>query len=263
MNNNIGINAILVDDSYQARELLMLMLKEVAPFVNVIGDAGNVDDAMALIRSQQPDLVFLDIEMPEKSGFDLIEELVKQEMEIEVIFTTAYNQYAIQAFRLSAVDYLLKPIDERQLLESVEKFKKFKQLKHDARRFEHLVTNFKPQEEHILSIPVNYGYEYIPVNEIEFIEADRAYCSIHLENGSNKMMSRNMGYFENMLQSLQYFVKTHRSFIVNLNNVIAFVKKGEGGILTFKSGKTAEVSRSNRKTVLNYLKLVNPTLLSE
>jgi two-component system LytT family response regulator len=251
MNNNIPINAIVVDDSHQARELLTLMLDAIAPHVRVVGEAENVDDALELINRLNPDLIFLDIEMPEKSGLELVEELARENKDVHVVFTTAYNQYAIRAFRLSAVDYLLKPIAENQLLESVEKYTKLKQLNYDARKLEQLVSNLTHPDEEVLAIPINNGYEYLPIYDIEFIEADRAYSIIHLENGTKKVMSKNMGYFEEVLQPVDDFVKSHRSFLVNLKHMKSFTKKGEGGFIIFKSGKTAEVSRSKKKEVLD------------
>lgn len=247
MNKELNITAVLVDDAPQARELLKLMLKELSPHVDILGEADNVDDAIKLIHAVKPDVIFLDIKMPGKSGLELVEELAKNEIEYNVVFTTAYNHYAIQAFRLSAIDYLLKPIQENELIEAVAKTVQSKNLKQASGKLNVLVNNLKEKNNGTLAIPVNYGYEYLPISEIEFIEAERSYAQIHLQNGTKKLVSKPLGYFEDILQHLDNFIKTHRSYFVNINYISAFQKKSDTGTIIFKSGKTAEVSRNSRK----------------
>jgi two-component system LytT family response regulator len=247
MTKELNITAILVDDAPQARELLKLMINELTPNVKIIGEAENVDDAISLIQNTKPDVVFLDIHMPGKSGLELLEELAKNEAGYEVIFTTAYNQYAIQAFRLSAIDYLLKPIQENELIDAVEKVVQAKKLKHDSDKLNVLINNLKEKNNGTLAIPVNYGYEYLPISEIEFIEAERSYAQIHLQDGTKKLVSKPLGYFEDILQHLDNFIKTHRSYFINISYISAFQKKSNTGVIVFKSGKTAEVSRNSRK----------------
>jgi two-component system LytT family response regulator len=253
MNKQIDITAVLVDDAPQARELLQLMLTELAPHVNILGEAENVEQAIELIHKVKPDVIFLDINMPGKSGLQLVEELVKNKVEHNVVFTTAHNHYAIQAFRLSAIDYLLKPIQENELLEAIKKVVKEKSVNQDSKKFNSLLDNLQQKNNGTITIPVNYGYEYIVIKDIEFIEAERAYAAIHLNDGTKKIVSKPMGYFEEILQHLNYFVKTHRSYLVNISHISAFRKKGEMGVISFKSGKTAEVSRSSRKTLIEKL----------
>ncbi len=242
--------AILVDDAAPARELLKMMLNELAPEIHIVGAAENVTQAVELIRNIQPDIVFLDIKMPGKSGLQLFDEFENKETNCEVIFTTAYNEYAIQAFKLSAIDYLLKPIQEKELQEAVAKAIATKAQKQNAGKYTALVNNLQQQKSGILTIPLNYGYEYIALSDIEFIEADRAYSYIHLTDGTHKLVSKNMGYFEEVLQHLDTFIKPHRSYFVNLSCIAAFQRKGEGGVISLKSGKTVEVSRNYRKALL-------------
>ena len=205
------VKCIIIDDAPQARELLRLMLNDLASDIEVVGEAENVEGAISLIHSEKPDLVFLDIEMPGKSGLQLLDELSKKEIDFEIVFVTAYHQYAIQAFRLSAMDYLLKPVRAQELKEAVNKFREQLILKKSSERLKVLVDNLSVQENNTLCIPVNYGYDYIPVNEIEFIEADRSYSIIHLSGGTDKVVSKPLAYFEDTLQSLNSFTKIHRS----------------------------------------------------
>jgi len=119
----LNIKAVIIDDSPQARKLLKLMLREFAPEITIVAEAENGNTGLSEIMLHKPDVTFLDIDMPEKSGIQLAEELVKLNIQCQIIFTTAFNQYAINAFRLSAIDYLLKPISERELIEAIEKLR--------------------------------------------------------------------------------------------------------------------------------------------
>lgn len=253
MNKADNIKAVLIDDAQQARELIQLMLNELTPYVQILGEAENVDQGIELIRSLKPDVIFLDIKMPGKSGLELIKEIEKEEAKCEVIFTTAYNEYAIQAFKLSAIDYLLKPIQETELVAAVQKVLKAKELKQHSEKYNTLLNNLQQNNNGILAIPINYGFEHIAVSDIEFIEADRAYSVIHLHDGTKKLVSKNMGYFEDVLQHLNNFIKTHRSYLVSVPHVVSFHKKGESGTIAFKSGKQAEVSRSCKKILIKRL----------
>lgn len=257
MTNLHPLTAIIVDDSVQARELLSLMINELAPHVKILGQAENVNLALELIKRVTPELIFLDINMPGKSGLELFEMLIQEQItSVEVIFTTAYNQYAVQAFRLSAIDYLLKPINEKELVDAIQKAGHQKKLKLDSGKFHALLNNLKQNNAGTLTIPVNYGNEFLSIESIEFIEADRAYSIIHLMDGTKKLTSKPMGYFEEALQHLNHFLKTHRSYLVNAINIKSFTKKNEGGIITFKSGKSAEVSRNQRKLVIQQIELL-------
>lgn len=247
--------AILVDDSLQARELLRLMLNELAPHISIIGEAENVKQAVELIGKTKPDIVFLDINMPGKSGLDLFDEVDKDKVGCEVIFTTAYNEYAIRAFKLSAIDYLLKPIQETELLQALARAIEAKELKQNAEKFKALLNNLEQKNTGILTIPLNYGYEYIVIDNIEFIEAHRSYSIIHLIDGSEKMVSKPMGYFEEVLQPFNQYIKVHRSYFVNILHVSSFHNKGEAGVVYFKSGKCAEVSRNHRKAFIEKIEV--------
>jgi len=257
MTREKNTTVVIVDDTPQSRELLRLMLFELAPQIEILGEAENAEQAIEIIHKLKPDGIFMDIKMPGKSGIELLEQLAKEKVEYNVVFTTAYNEYAIQAFRLSAIDYLLKPIQENQLIEAVEKISRSKSLKQDSNKFNALVNNLHQKNNGTLTIPINYGYEYISINEIEFIEAERAYAIIHLADGTKKLVSKNLGHFEDALQHLDNFIKTHRSFFVNTNYICEFKKKADAGVITFKSGKRADVSRNSRKFFIEKVKSIN------
>lgn len=246
------IDALIIDDSLQARKLLRLMLHELAPEINVLAEAENVNEGLDLISKYNPDVVFLDIEMPGKSGIHLAEELLKNKVDCNVVFTTAYNTYAINAFRLSAIDYLLKPINEKQLLEAVQKIKDTKQLKYAKDRLRVLTENLKPTTENVLCIPVQNGFEYIPVKQIEYMEADGSYVHVFLIDKKQKTVSKNLKYFEQALEQFPNFVRVHRSSIINMDYMASYSKSGRGTII-LKSGKEVDLARDRKADFLALL----------
>ncbi|MBK6950626.1 MAG: response regulator [Crocinitomicaceae bacterium] len=240
------IKAVLVDDSEQARKLLRLMLKELAPDILVAGEAADVSSAVDLIRKLKPDVVFLDIEMPGKSGLQLLDELPRDEVHYEIIFTTAFNDYALKAFRLSAIDYLLKPIPEKDLVEALDRLRDRKDQKELKSRLDALTANLNSEKEKVLCIPVMSGYEYLRLDEIEHIEADGSYTKIMCVDGKTKTVSKNLKYFENALLDQDRFIRVHRSFLINLDQMKAFSRTGRGTIV-MKSGKEIDLARDRRE----------------
>lgn len=249
------MKAILIDDSKQARELLGLMISELTPEVKIAAEAESVDQAIIEIRKHSPELIFLDIEMPGKSGLQLIEQLAKEEVNFEIIFTTAYNQYALQAFRLSAIDYLLKPIREKELVEAVAKAQLRIEASQSKARLKNLMTNLSVEEKNILCLPLNYGYEFIPLHEIEYVEADGAYSHVVLESGKKFIVSKNLKYFQDSVEGIASFVKVHRSCIINLMHLQTYTKS-ERGSVTMKGGTEFSISRSQRQEFLDALDLI-------
>jgi len=246
------IKALIVDDAPQVRKLLRLMLGELTNDLELVGEAENVEQAVQLIRSEKPDVVFLDIEMPGKSGLQLVDELKEDETNFQIIFITAYSQYAIQAFRLSAVDYLIKPVKEKELLEALEKVRQQTAFKHSYEQLKNLSENLKLETDNTICIPVNYGSEYINVNDIEYLEADNTYVYLCFVNGEKKLVSKHLKYFENLLCDFELFTKVHRSFIINKNEVKAF-RKEDRGVIVMNSGKQISLSRTHRQSFIEWI----------
>lgn len=255
MTNNQIIKAIIVDDSPQARKLLRLMLQEFAPDINIVAEAENGNLGIVVIKLHQPHVVFLDIDMPEKSGIQLAEELLEENIQCQIIFTTAFNQYAINAFRLSAIDYLLKPINEQQLLESIEKIRQNVQLKTAQEQLKVLSQNLKPNEKQVICIPIQNGYDYININDIEYLEADGSYVHLFLMDKKQKTVSKNLKYFEQALESFSNFVRVHRSFIINLDLMKSFSKSGRGTII-MQNDKEVDLARDRRSSFLEILEKI-------
>lgn len=243
------MKAIIIDDAAQARRLLRLMLKDISSGIDILAEAENAAVALEKISISKPDLLFLDIEMPGRSGLQLLEDLSAQNLEIETIFITAYNQYAIQAFHLSAVDYLLKPFRKAELQAAIEKAKKRVELRQQAAQYSALLNNLKSDSQQTLSIPLQYGSEYLPVNDIEYIEADGAYSVFHLVGGRKIVVSKNLKHYEDTLCGLPQFAKLNRSFIANIRFVKALLSADRGTVL-LQSGKSIKLSPGHKESFL-------------
>jgi two-component system, LytTR family, response regulator len=239
------IKAIVIDDSQQARKLLRLMLAEVAPQIEVCAEAENLDEAVLLMRERQPSLVFLDIEMPGKSGLQILDEIDRNELNYEIIFTTAYNQFAIQAFKLSAVDYLLKPLEEQQLKDAIAKASERIKWSSMANEYELLRQNLQNVGDKTLRIPTAMGYVYVNVGNLLYIEADGSYARIHCLDRETITVSKNLKYFETALEGIDFIVRPHRSFLVNIHHIDRFDKSDRGRIC-MKNGTLIDLSRERR-----------------
>lgn len=256
MAHQTNIKSILIDDSPQARKLLRLMLSDIAPQVEICAEAEDLDQAVLLMKAHKPQLIFLDIEMPGKSGLQLLDELGPVDFHFEIIFTTAYNQFAINAFRLSAVDYLLKPIDEKQLKEAVEKATEKLQWQRVVDELEVLRHNLKSVEEKILRISTAEGQEFVNVNDIICIEADGSYSRISCVGGKIIIVSKNLKYFENTFLEIDFIIRPHRSFLINLQHMVRFDKSARGKI-NMRNGLEIDLARDKRTLFFNAVQSLN------
>lgn len=240
--------AIIIDDESDARETLSVLLKDYCKNVEVVGVSSDLLSGVKLIYKLKPDVVFLDIEMPEYSGLEILEFFDTNMINFQIIFTTAYSEYAIQAFELSAIDYLLKPIQISQLTNAVSKLSNALLKENAASRLEALKIHFDPQSpKGKLALPVNDGIYFINVDEIEYIKADRAYSIFHLVTGNEITVSKNLKEYEEYLESKNFF-RVHRGFIVNLNRVNQYLKR-DGGQLIMENDEIIPIG-SDRKVEL-------------
>jgi len=244
------IRCIIIDDEVHCIESLGLLLKECCPEVQIVAQCRSAKAAIVEIEKQKPDLIFLDIEMPVMNGFEMLEQFT--EIPFSVIFTTSYDQYAIKAIRFSALDYLLKPIDPKELVAAVHKLKMTNHLP-DMEQFKMLMNKLQKGDSVFtkIAIPTAEGYELIPNDQIITCEADDNYTYLHLKNNRKITACRTLKNIEEQLESYHAFVRVHHSHIVNLNEVIKYVR-GEGGYLVMSDGGTVNVSRSRKGTLLKY-----------
>ena len=246
------LKAVIIDDEPNAREKMQLLLEKYCRDVTVVASAADAAAGAAAIEQQQPDLVFLDIEMPVLSGFDMLKQLPL--INFEIIFTTAHDHYAIKAIKFSALDYLLKPIDLDQLQEAVKKAIDRRKEKNSARQYQTLRENLGKEQASMdqMAIPSQTGMIFIKVQDILHCEADSNYTRIFLSNGQKIVSSRTLKEYEDLLDE-QGFIRIHHSHLVNKNHIAEYIK-GEGGQVRMKDGTTLTVSRRKKEEVLERLK---------
>jgi two-component system, LytTR family, response regulator len=244
------INAVLIDDEKHCLETLGLLLQRHCPEVHILEECRSAKKGVEAINKHQPDLVFLDIEMPMMNGFQLLEQF--PEIGFAVIFTTSYDQYAIKAFRYSALDYLLKPIDPEELSAAVKKVAQKKNLPF-AEQFEILLKQIKHQGTGFdkIAVPTLEGFELIRADQIVRCEADDNYSHLYLKDGSKIVACRMLKEMEELLQEFKYFLRVHNSFVVNMNEVKKYVR-GDGGYLLMSDGSNVSISKSRRESLIKW-----------
>jgi two-component system LytT family response regulator len=246
-----AINSIIVDDEIKGRQFLRQLLEKFTPHVKISGEAANAKEAVELIASVNPDLVFLDIEMPGETGIEMLRQL--QEINFSVVFVTAFNRYAVDAFRLGAVDYLLKPVSPSDLQQAVERVEDHKQVRAQYKSKLHEFTQHYGQALTKIAIPALHGFEFIDFSEIIFLQSDSNYTRIKLKDGKTIMAARLLGDFEEMLEPYNFF-RIHKSFIINLAHIRKYTK-GEGGTVMMTDGSEMDVSRRMKEAFLQRIKL--------
>ena len=244
----MNLKTIIVEDEQTSREVLKNYLLKYCPTVEVVGEASNIDEALVLIRNNDLDLVFLDVEMPYGSGFDLLDKLDKTDF--EVVFVTAYNQYAIEALNQHASYYLLKPISIDELIKAVDYVTKIR-IKENELQNSVLVPKVNPTN-HKITIPTQDGFEVLQMKDIIYCKADDNYTHLYLSNNQKKLVSKTLKYFEDILKE-SGFARIHKSFLVNVAYIASY-KKGKGGTVYLSTGKELSVSASKKAELLSYFK---------
>lgn len=236
--------AILVDDELNALRTLEILISTYCPDLEIIAKASSVNDAVTLIRELKPDLVFLDIEMPTGSGFEVIERLNGQKFKL--IFTTAYEQYAHKAFKVEATDYLLKPIDREELKRAVHKVVNMDSVNISLNELSKLLT--PNQADNKIAIPTNEGFTVVNTDEIIRVESDSNYSWFVLSGDRKILVSRTLKEAETQLEKFG-FIRVHNSHLINQNQIEKYIKT-EGGYLVLKDGTIIPISKRKRLEVL-------------
>jgi two-component system LytT family response regulator len=245
---NPKLNIIIVEDEYHSRETLRSFLIEYCPEVEVKATAATVDEAIEKITQFRPELVFMDIELQTGTGFDVLQKV--KHLDFHLIFTTAFEHYAIKAIKFSSIDYLLKPIDLEELIAAVQKAKKLIESESRQNLLENLLTNIRSgsSENRKICLSTSEGVEFIPTREILFCEANGSYTDFHLTDRRKLVVSKNLKEYENMLQDSN-FMRVHNSFLINLGEVKKFVRS-EGGYIVMNNEKQVSISPGKRDEFL-------------
>ena len=252
---NQTLKAMIVDDEPAARRLMRFLLETHKDHVEIIAEAVNGEEAIQLIDELRPDLVFLDIQMKGETGFDLLKRL--PEINFALIFVTAFDQYAIKAFRFNAIDYLLKPVVPEELIEAINKVKQRNSVvSGDSKeRVDQLYQDIKnPQKVHDkIAIPTGEGFIIIPVNEIVYCHANSNYTEFYLTDKKCIISSYTLKQYDEMLTS-QSFFRAHRSYLINLTHVKVY-RRGEGGEIVMSNGHEIELSRTHKDEFMRRLNI--------
>jgi two-component system, LytTR family, response regulator len=240
------MKAVVIDDEKDSREILANYLTKYCPDVTVCGYGESVTTGLEAIKKHQPDIVFLDIEMPYGNGFDLLEKC--SDFTFETVFVTAFDNYAIQALNQSAAYYLLKPIDIEELIRAVEKIRAERQDENYAQHAKVLLNNINGEAQQKIMLPTMEGFEIVSIHSILYCEAVDNFTRFFFENSQPLLICRTLKYFEEILRSHRFF-RIHRSYVINPNYVIRY-STGKGGYVTMKNNQELEISANKKKEFL-------------
>ena len=247
------LTAILVDDEKSSREVLGSLLQNFFPEIELLGEAENVDAAFKLITAKKPQLVFLDIQMPKQSGFNLLKKF--DELPFEVIFVTSYDQYAINAIKFSALDYLLKPVEVKDLREAINKANKAIALKTKNNvQIINLLKSIEPNaKEKKITVHAGENVKLLNESDIVFIEADGRYSNIITTTNERFTTPKYLKDFEEYLGSDSYLIRIHKSCMINVKHIKEY-SKGEPFTIKMINGSEFEVARRKKVEILERVK---------
>lgn len=247
------LSAIIIDDEQAALRTLELLLNSYCPNVSVVAKGHSVAEGLELVNKHNPDIVFLDIEMPQANGFELLEQL--PDLDFEVIFITAYNQFAVKAFKYSAIDYILKPIDIEELVKAVEKVTEIRKTKISPReRYKALFQNIEQILPQKLVVPNEGNYKYVDLNAVLKLETHKNQYTFTMVGGTTFTCSTgNLDVENNLLK--KGFISTEKGVLVNLNKVEKIDKKGDGTII-LEGNYHIALSPSNREKIISHLEKI-------
>jgi two-component system LytT family response regulator len=245
------LRALIIDDELRSREFLRNLLNEYCAQVHIAGSASSVEEAIKLIQQLKPNLVFLDIEMQSGTGFDVLQQV--EQHHFHVIFTTAYDHYAIQAIKFSAADYLLKPIDMEELRLAVQKVEEKIVSNTSQQTMQLLLQNLRQSKSDDFSIALSTseGVEFVPLHQIIRLEASGPYTSFFLKEGKKIIVSKNLKEYEQMLGEY-YFFRVHNSHIINLKEVKKMIRT-DGGYVVMNDDSTIAISPKKKDDLMQLL----------
>lgn len=242
------IKAVIIDDESHARLLLRGMLNSFCHNVEVIAESEDLPNGVKTIRKLKPELVFLDIEMPGHSGLELLDFFDENEVDFSIVFTTAYHQYAIKAFKLAALDYLLKPISPQELEDVVKRYSREK--RGNKSQYDHLREMLSPATPRSIAVPFSGGFKFVAVDTIMYIKADNTYSEVYTAEGEKLVASRTLKNFEDVLSEDPRFMRTHKSYIVNIGYVKELVKS-DGGYLIMENKEHISVTPEKMRDLID------------
>jgi two-component system LytT family response regulator len=248
MDSSRTIRALLVDDEIHCLETLTWQLEKFCPEIEIVGVCDNAENALTILNKEEIELAFLDIEMPHMNGFELLQRLKK--IPFEIIFTTAYDMFAVKAFKFSALDYLLKPIDKDELVQAVQKVKEKKNQSILPEQLNILFQNLNnhKQRSQKIALPTMNGLEFVIAEDIIHCQSEGNYTHIFLKDDFKFLICRTLKETEELLSGHNFF-RVHHSHSINLNHIKKYVK-GDGGYVIMSNNSSINVSRSRKEELL-------------
>jgi two-component system, LytTR family, response regulator len=245
------INTVIIEDEQKSLEILAALIERNCPELKITGMGKNVKEGVELIRTLKPELVFLDISMPDGSGFDLLEQV--QGHSFELIFATASDAHAIKAIKYSACDYLLKPIDADELKAAVDRVVKKRSTAPNMEHLQFLIQHLKRADDNYqkITLPTGNAYEIVNVKDIIRCEADGSYTNFYLTDKRKLMISAGLKHYEELLPDTD-FIRVHHHHLINMNHVIRFLKE-DGGYAVMSDGSKIEISRRKKEAFMEKL----------
>lgn len=245
------LKAVIIDDEADAVNSIELIINEYCNNVIVVGKAYSASEGRDVILSKNPDIVFLDIEMPRGNGFDMLEMIPKRDF--QVIFITAYNNWAIKAFKYNAIDYILKPIDIDDFIKAVERAEKNQSSDKsiDVDRYKELLSNISTKTLNKIAISTSEGIEYIEIEKIIRFEGDGSYSKVYIIDQTYILVSKNLKEFQELLENNNFF-RTHNSHLINLSFVKKYIMK-DGGHIEMKDNSIVPISRRKKEAFIDVM----------
>lgn len=244
------LKTIIIENELNAQCLLSKILNDYCTDIQYNGAAATKQEAVKLINTVKPEVVFMDIELDDGSGFEVLDQV--EYTDFKLIFTTAYDEYAVKAFKYEAIDYVLKPYSPKDILSSVQRAKKIKNGDHVFKRLDNLLKTNKKESQNKISITTTEGISILKINDIIRIEADRSYSHIYLSHNRKMMVSKPLKEFETKLPASQFF-RTHTSHLVNLKSIIKYSKEDGGYAVTSDQFKIP-ISRRRKQDFLDAIR---------
>lgn len=248
------VKAVIIDDEKNGRDIVKQYLSFYCDDIDVIGEANSVESGYELLTTQTPDIVFLDIQMQDGTGFNLLEKLPQRNF--KVIFVTAYDQFALKAIKFSASDYILKPVEPDEFVDAVERVKSELEKQNQAKdnRIDELLSISKKNDFTKVGLPTSEGIQFVKVDDIVRCEADGPYTQVFMTTGERVMVSKNLKIYEELFAN-NNFLRVHKSHLINTSYIDKYMNGGgDGGSVAMADGSVVEVSRRKKEELLSMLK---------
>ncbi len=247
------LNAIIIEDEINSREVLKSLLEEYCEQVKVIDTASNVEDAVKILNKTLVDVVFMDIEIQQGTGFDVLSKI--ENINFEIIFTTAFDHYAIKAFKYSSLDYLLKPIDIDELIQAIHKLRNKKNKLDYQNQLHLLLNNLQQPKVSRICLATGDEFEFIHVSDIILCKAEGSYTNFILTNQKNILVSKHLKEYENLLIE-HHFMRVHKSYLINLKEVKRYIKS-DGGYIVMNNDDRVSISRNKKEEFLVAMQMIS------